>query len=128
MKNNHRYPIFLDLRGVKCLVVGGEPVATRKVMGLRQAGAEVFVNCPEITPPLRALVDKKAITWIDKNYSPARLKGMRLVIAATNNAQVNHGVFMDAEKRGLFSNVVDDLDYCRFVAPAQYSDGSWKSR
>jgi siroheme synthase-like protein len=124
MKNNHRYPIFLDLRGVKCLVVGGGPVALRKVVGLRQAGAEVFVNSPEITTSLRVLADKKAITWIDKKYSPARLQGMRLVIAATNNAEVNHAVFIDAEKRGLFSNVVDDLDYCRFVAPARYSGGS----
>ena len=104
--------------------MGGGPVAARKVAGLCQAGAEVFVNSPQIAPSLRVLADKKAITWIDNKYSPTRLKGMRLVIAATSNADVNHAVFMDAEKRGLFANVVDDLDYCRFVAPARYSSGS----
>lgn len=124
MKNKYRYPIFLDLRGVKCLVVGGGPVAARKVVGLRRAGAEVFVNSPEITPQLRALALKKAITWINRRYSTIYLKDARLVIAATNDHEVNHKIFVEAEKRGIFVNVVDDLDYCRFVAPARYSGGS----
>jgi precorrin-2 dehydrogenase/sirohydrochlorin ferrochelatase len=124
MKNNHRFPIFLDLRKVPCLVVGGGPVATRKVMALRTAGADVLLVSPKITAHLQSLVKRGAIEWINKPYSPIYLKRMRLVIAATNNTTVNHKIYTDAERRGLFANVVDDLDYCRFVAPARYSGGS----
>jgi siroheme synthase-like protein len=93
-------------------------------MALHKAGADVLLVSPEITAHLQSLVKRGAIEWINKSYSPIYLKRMRLVIAATNNAAVNHKIYADAEKRGLFANVVDDLDYCRFVAPARYSGGS----
>jgi precorrin-2 dehydrogenase/sirohydrochlorin ferrochelatase len=124
MKNNHRYPVFLDMRKVRCLVVGGGKVAARKVRALRRSGADVRLVSPQITPYLRGLAEKKAVEWIKNRYSSKHLKNMRLAVAATNNAEVNHRIYNDAEKLGISANVVDDLDYCRFVAPARYSAGS----
>lgn len=124
MKNNHRYPVFLDLRKVRCLVAGGGKVAARKVRTLCRAGANVRLVSPRITPYLRGLAEKRAIEWIKNRYSSKHLKNIRLAVAATNDAEVNHRIYHDAEKLGIFANVVDDLDYCRFVAPARYSAGS----
>jgi siroheme synthase-like protein len=124
MKNNHRYPVFLDLRNAACLVVGGGAVANRKVAALRKAGARVFVVSPALCAPLKNCVSRGVIEWTKGTYASGQLRGMRLVIAATNDAAVNHRVFTDAERRNIPVNVVDDLDYCRFIVPARFTDGS----
>ena len=124
MKNQHRYPIFLDMRGVACLVVGGGPIAARKVESLLEAGATVRVVSPEVSPALRKLASCNVIEWVERRYAKSWMKGMRLVIAATSDEAVNHQVYADAELRGIMANVVDDLKYCRFVAPARFSSES----
>jgi precorrin-2 dehydrogenase / sirohydrochlorin ferrochelatase len=122
--NSRWYPIFLSVKSLPCLVVGGGAVATRKAETLLKAGASVCVVSPQVSTDLKKLSKKTLIRWIAKPYAPRYLRGMRLVIAATDNPSVNHRIFADAEKLGVLANVVDDLDYCRFIAPAQCSGGS----
>jgi siroheme synthase-like protein len=124
MKNHHRYPVFFDLRDMPCLVVGGGVIASRKVASLLEAGARVRVVSPEVAPKLATLARRKTIELVPRGYARSDMRGMRMVIAATNDATVNHRVYRDAESRGIPVNVVDDLDYCRFVAPARFTAGS----
>ncbi|GHA34708.1 NAD(P)-dependent oxidoreductase [Photobacterium aphoticum] len=111
-------PIFLSLKNKKVVVIGGGEVACRKIDLLRKAEANITVVSPALHPYLHGLVEKAAITWINKSYTPDDLNGAMQVWVTTNNRALNHDVFEDAQVRGLWANVVDDKDYCNFITPS----------
>ncbi|MBN2871946.1 MAG: uroporphyrinogen-III C-methyltransferase [Halothiobacillaceae bacterium] len=110
-------PIFMNLRGKPCLVVGGGAVAARKADLMRAAGARVTVVSPMITGETRRMVDDGRLTWQEAVFDPAMVVGNRLVIAATDEPQVNHSVFDACEARGIPVNVADEPDLCSFILP-----------
>ena len=113
------YPAFLDLRGKRCLVVGGGHVARRKVAGLLYAGAVVTVVAPTCVPmPSRVHVEQRT-------FVPQDMDGMMLVIAATDDPSVNAAVAGEASVRGIFINVVDDPAICSMILPAVVRRGAF---
>lgn len=113
------YPMFVDLEGRRCLVVGGGPVATEKVEKLLDHGASVRLVTPEATPELRALVGSGEVAeHHPRAYRPEDLDGCFLVIAATNLDAINRMVWQDAEARNLLCNVVDVPPLCNFIVPS----------
>ncbi len=108
------YPVSLDLRGRSCLVVGGGPVAARKVADLVRAGARVTVVAPRIDP---------GIGWPGtrlerRPYRPGEAASYPLVLPATGVAEVDRAVAADAEAAGRFVNSADDAGNCSFLLPA----------
>src|SRR5690606_10146372 len=112
------YPIFLDLQGQSVLVVGGGEVATRKALMLARAGAELTVVAPRISAELAAMVRNGRHQHVADAYSAALLEQRRLVIAATDDRELNARVAADAEQRGVLVNVVDQPTLCRFIVPS----------
>ena len=112
------YPINLDLRNRKCVVVGGGVVAERKVETLLEFGAAVVVIAPELTPRLSNLATGERIEHLIAPYDPESLEGASLVIAATDDPAVNKTVSSEAQRRGIPVNVVDDPELCTFLVPA----------
>src|SRR5574340_1605476 len=98
------YPIFLNIQDKKCLVVGGGNVAWRKVCGLKEAGARVTVVSPEFCPELAKEI---GIERIKQKYDKEFLRGALVVIASTDDEEVNKKIYYDAIERGLLVNVVD---------------------
>lgn len=112
------YPVFLDLRGKHCVVVGSGAVALRKVEGLLEAGAAVTVIAPQPgTLP-------EEVRVLGRAYQPGDLAGAWLAIAATNDAEVNAAVAREAEERGILVNVVDEPLSCSFILPALLRRGA----
>ncbi len=111
-------PIFLDVRHQPCLVVGGGAVATRKVASLRRAGAQVHLIAPELAPELRAQVDAGDLIHSPRTFDDADITGMRLIVAATGNREVNRRVAHLADEKGIPVNVVDQPDECSFLLPS----------
>lgn len=111
-------PIFLDLRGQQCLVVGGGPVAARKVALLRRAHAVVRVVAPELHESLQKLVQTGAIAVRQESFREADMEGCRLVIVATDNKQLNEQVYRLAHARGVLVNVADCPHLCDFILPS----------
>ena len=111
-------PIFLDLRGRRCLVVGGGEVAVRKADLLLQAGAEVHAVAPDLGSGMQALVDDGRIAYRAGGFQQADLDGAQLVIAASDDRSLNARVAELADARGVPVNVVDEPALCRFVMPA----------
>lgn len=112
-------PILLNLHQQPCLLVGGGRVALRKARLLAEAGAVVSVMAPDIEPELETLLVRSHGRWLAQSYLPDfSLKPYRLIIAATNNPEVNAMVFTQAEQQGVLVNSVDDLPHCRFTLPA----------
>jgi precorrin-2 dehydrogenase/sirohydrochlorin ferrochelatase len=109
------YPIFLNLRGEECVVVGGGKVAERKVSALVRAGACVRVISPELTPVLERLKSAGKISHTVRRYRKGDLKSAFLAIAATSSEKVNRTVSHDAP---FLVNVVDVPELCNFIVPA----------
>ena len=123
------YPVFLDIAGRPCLVVGGGKVAERKVRSLLSAGADVTVLSPRLTEGLKRLVSKKdvdRVRHIPRRYSPGDLEGYFLVISATNSKETNRQVYEDAEDFNVLLNVVDHPEACNFIVPSVVERGELK--
>lgn len=112
------YPVYLDLRGRRCLVVGGGPIATGKVRGLVEAGAVVTVVAPEASEAIAGWGADAAVTWHRREFESADLEGQFLVYAATDDRELNARIYGAADAAGRVANAVDDLDHCNFIAPA----------
>ena len=112
------YPLFADLTGLPVLVVGGGHVAERKIAALLAAGAQVRVGAPALTPVLMQQVEEGKLEHHADSFQPAWLDGMWLVIAATDDRQLNAQVAAAANERRIFANVVDDPALSRFQVPA----------
>jgi uroporphyrin-III C-methyltransferase/precorrin-2 dehydrogenase/sirohydrochlorin ferrochelatase len=108
-------PIFLNVKGRLCLVVGGGEVARRKAGVLLEAGARVRVVAPEINPDL---AEQQGVEIIAARFEAQHLEGVTLVIAATSDRSVNRQVSELAQARNIPANVVDDPELCSFVMPA----------
>ncbi|MCX6616237.1 MAG: bifunctional precorrin-2 dehydrogenase/sirohydrochlorin ferrochelatase [Acidobacteria bacterium] len=109
------YPAFLDVRGKRCLVVGGGGVAARKARALVAAGAMVRVVAPEISRELRRAA---GLECRQARYSARQLRGVWLVVAATDDPLVQQAVWRDAARRGLLCNVADVPARSNFMVPA----------
>jgi len=115
----HRYyPIYLDIVGEDCLIVGGGGVAARKAVELVEAGARVCVVSPVVKPALQGLADGGVIEIILAPYDASFLANKRLVFAATDRRDVNAQVALDARARHIAVNVVDAPEEGDFVTPA----------
>lgn len=111
-------PIFADIRNKPVLVVGGGDVAARKIELLRRAGARVQIASKALCEELAALHHEGLVEWRAKAYESELLTGVFLVIAATDDAELNACVFDDASARHLLANVVDDQPKCSFIFPS----------
>lgn len=114
------FPISLKLQQQHCLLVGGGSIAYRKAQLLVRAGAIIDVVAPEILAELQQLMTGNyfAQTFADFLTHHADLRHYRLVITATNDAQVNQSVFELCEQQNVLVNSVDDVPHCRFMLPA----------
>ncbi|HIA08122.1 MAG TPA: uroporphyrinogen-III C-methyltransferase [Chromatiaceae bacterium] len=111
-------PIFLSIRERRCLVVGGGEIASRKVALLREADALITVVSPDLTDSLNSLKSSNQLTHIARQFEATDLEGVHLVIAATDDDQVNRLVSELAQARCLPCNVVDSPALCSFVMPS----------
>ena len=112
------YPMMVDLAGRRCLVVGGGRVAERKVALLLEAGADVAVVSPVVTPRIADLAARGAIRLLRRTVRPADLDRVFLAFAATDDAEVNQGVAREVRSAGGLVNVADAPEACDFHVPS----------
>ncbi len=113
------YIACLKLSGRRCLVVGGGEIGLEKVEGLLACDAEVTLVAPDAVDELRALAGEGSIAWERRGYAGAAdLEGTFMVIACTDDTDVNIRVFDDAERRAMLVNIVDVPPLCNFILPA----------
>ena len=109
------YPIFLELKGRPCVVIGGGQIAYRKAQALVSCGAKVTVVSPRLGTGLQRLARTKKVRWHKQAFQAIHLKGAQLVIAATDDQSVNEQAAAEAERRGIWINVVDQPRLCSFI-------------
>ncbi|MEX0618192.1 MAG: NAD(P)-dependent oxidoreductase, partial [Pseudohongiellaceae bacterium] len=111
-------PLFLNIRGRRCLVVGGGEIARRKAELLCRAGATVCVVAPRVDEPLRKLVMSVNGECREREFRDSDLEGAVIVVAATNERKINRLVSEAAGRAGMPVNVVDQPELCSFIFPA----------
>src|SRR4030066_1595868 len=111
------YPVTLNVKGRRCLVVGGGWVALRKVEGLLAEGAQVTVVTPEAVGPLATLTKDQAITLEKRAYRPGEAAAFPLVFAATDDREVNRRGSADAASAGGWVNGAGHPALCTFALP-----------
>jgi len=112
------FPIFLNLKGRLCTVIGGGEVAARKVATLLREGARVRVVSPGLGGEMRALVMSPHLELVEREYREGDLADSTLAFAATDEPSVNAAVYREAEANGVPVNVADDPAHCTFYMPA----------
>lgn len=95
------YPIFLELAGRACVVIGGGAVAERKVEGLLRAGASVTVLSPTLNAPLEALAREGRIRHVGREYGTGDLAGHHLAFVATGDREVSAAVVREGRELSL---------------------------
>ncbi len=123
---NNLYPIFLKLQGRKCLIVGGGKIASEKINGLLQSGADLTVISPECNKRIQDLAQAGKIKRVLRPFQTKDLKEVFLVIAATNDEVVQQKVFEKCQQRNIPCNVVDIPERCSFYLGSVVTRGDLK--
>lgn len=116
-------PIFMNLDGRPCLLVGAGNVALEKIGTLLRTGLKLRVVAPQARPEVQALAAEGKLEWIQRAFEPADLDGNFIVIAATDVPEVNVLVYREAVARNIPCNSVDDIPNCDFFFGSIVSRG-----
>lgn len=112
------FPIFLDGSKINAMVIGGGDVASRKIELLLKTTTNITVMAAEVTEGVKRLIDLHQLTWLTHNYKTGCFNGMTLVIAATDDREVNESVSHEATALNIIVNVVDQPALCSYITPA----------
>jgi precorrin-2 dehydrogenase/sirohydrochlorin ferrochelatase len=112
------FPMFVKLDGRRCLVIGAGSVGEAKIESLLATAATVRVVAPKATPKVREWAREGRIEWYAREYVPADLAGVFLVIAATSSRALHDEIYAEAKSRGVLCNTVDEPERCDFYFPA----------
>ncbi|RZS92234.1 precorrin-2 dehydrogenase/sirohydrochlorin ferrochelatase [Aquimarina brevivitae] len=127
-ERNNLYPIFLKVKNLEVLIVGGGNVAEEKLTFLLKSSpdANVTMVAPMYRPNTVALAKKFGITMVTKKYHRRYLKKKHIVIATTDQPVVNEKVYHDCRKRSILVNVADNPPYCDFYMGGIVTKGNVK--
>lgn len=112
------FPIFLDAKRISALIVGGGDVAARKIELLLKTTNHITVMSKSLSPTVERLIKQNELTWLTHNYQQGHMEGFNLVIAATDDEDVNEQVSVEASSLKLLINVVDQPELCSYITPA----------
>src|SRR5215469_1209481 len=101
------YPVYLNLKNKRVIVIGGGEVAERKVDSLLGMGVSIVVISPEITSRLATLAKEERIRWRRRSYKRGDCKGAVLVLSATDDPKVSRAVFREATAARALVNTAD---------------------
>jgi precorrin-2 dehydrogenase/sirohydrochlorin ferrochelatase len=112
------YPIMLDVRGRKAIVVGGNRVAAEKAASLSASGARVTVLSTTFCPELLRQAESKQVVLQRKTYQPGDLAGAFVVVAVAESPELVEAIWAETQEHGQLVNIVDMPKYCTFILPS----------
>jgi len=112
------FPIFLDARQINAIIIGGGDVAARKAELLLKSTKNITIMSDDVCPSVMRLIKEHQLSWLTHQYQSGCIEGKNLVIAATNNAEVNKTISKEAAQLSILVNVVDQPELCTYITPA----------
>jgi len=128
MERNNLYPIFIKMHAINTLIIGGGNVALEKLTFLLKSSpnANVQMVATFFREDVKKLAEQFNIQLIQMAYEDAFLVDKDLVIAATDNVNVNKQIYKDAKQRNLLINVADTPEFCDFYLGGIVTKGNVK--
>ncbi len=123
MTQKRHFPVYLNLDGKQCLVVGGGQTALSKAEALLEAGAEVFVIAREADAGIQSLARESKIVWLEREFEPADANEAFLVVSTLDDRERNQEIFDLVDSWNRLVNVHDDAPRCNFIYPAVAKSG-----
>jgi uroporphyrin-III C-methyltransferase / precorrin-2 dehydrogenase / sirohydrochlorin ferrochelatase len=122
---NTYVPLFIHAdRAAPILVIGGGEIACAKVEALSSVGAHVRVVARELDPAMQVLCAQHDYAITEASYHPSQLEGIKIVVAATDDDDLNATIAQECRGRGIWVNVVDNPPLCDFIFPALVRRGA----
>ncbi|KGJ88453.1 NAD(P)-dependent oxidoreductase [Colwellia psychrerythraea] len=112
------FPVFLDGSKINAMVIGGGDVAARKIELLLKTTTKITIMAESVTEGVERLINENELSWLKHNYKAGLLTQTTLVIAATDNTDVNEQVYHEAVEFNILANVVDQPALCTYITPA----------
>jgi uroporphyrin-III C-methyltransferase/precorrin-2 dehydrogenase/sirohydrochlorin ferrochelatase len=112
------FPIYLDARHINAMIIGGGEVAARKIELLLKSTTNISIMSETLNSSVERLVNLHQLNWLKHNYQPGHLSKSNIVIAATDNVEVNSAVATESTQLKLLTNVVDQPELCTYITPA----------
>ncbi|MGN1134072.1 MAG: bifunctional precorrin-2 dehydrogenase/sirohydrochlorin ferrochelatase [Oscillospiraceae bacterium] len=109
------FPFFVDIKGKKCIVIGGGKVALRKILRLLPFGADITVVAPFVCSEIKSISGLKIY---EREFCDSDLDGMFFAVTATDNSKLNQHIFRLCREKNILVNTVDDKEKCSFIFPA----------
>jgi len=126
-ENFNYFPLFTNMSGRKITFIGGGKIAERRIKILLNYNADITLVAPDITNELRQIVERGEIKYISRKYINTDILGAFLVIAVTDNRDVNHAVMQDAKAAGILVIVADNKAECDCYFPAIAENGEYRA-
>ncbi len=128
VERNNLYPIFLKVKNLNVLIVGGGNVAEEKLTFLTKSSpdAKVTMVAPMFREATVALAKKYCVTMITDTYQEKYLEGRHIVVATTDIPEVNVQVWKDCRAQAKLVNVADNPPYCDFYMGGIVTKGNVK--
>jgi len=128
MYKNQLYPIFLKASQLNMLIVGGGKVALEKLNFLLKSSpnANVLVVSKDFDQELLKLIEDYHVPFVRSAYNKSTLKNKQIIIAATNNKNINQQIYQDAKAKNILINVADTPDLCDFYLGSIVTKGNIK--
>ena len=117
------FPVFLDLEGTECLVVGAGEIATGKAAQLLKYGARITIVAPRATEQVRQWAREGRVRYHAREFRESDLDGKTLVVGSTDRPEVNRTVYEAARRRSVLANIVDVPELCSFIYGAVVERG-----
>lgn len=114
----HLYPIYLNVAGKNCLIIGGGPVAERKAASLFEYGACIKVVSPLAEKNITDWADQNLLKWFAREFEANDLDDIFMVFIATDDNSLNKQIADLCRSRGIMVNAVDDPPNCDFFVPS----------
>ncbi len=117
------YTMCVNIQGRLSIVIGGGEVARRKVASLNDAGSKVTVISPKLESVLEYMAFQNEIKWKKKEFHPSDIENAFIVVAATDNRQVNQQIGDLCRKQNILCNIVDAPEEGSFIVPSTIERG-----
>ena len=117
MQGKRMFPLFIDLSDKQIVVIGGGHIAERRIKVLTDFTKNIKVIAPKITPVIENLSKENKISWIKKEFSEDDINGAYMVLAVTDNYDVNHRIYEACKKQNIFISNAGDVNECEFHFP-----------
>jgi len=117
------FPMYIDIRDFKILMVGGGAIALRRLKTLHMFHEHITVISPSVCKEIEDMALEGFVTWVSRSYVPGDLTDFDMVLAATDDREVNHAVFLEARREKVPVNISDCKEECSFYFPSVIKDG-----